>query len=86
MDLHFLIQIFVERVRSLTLSRHLTVYRIASIEDTTFGSRVTVAASLCLNPGLLDDRPPFLGIGFHKRAERLRRLLLARENLEPEFN
>ena len=38
-----------------------------------------------LEPGLLDDRPPFFGIGFNNRAESLRRLLLARENLLPEI-
>jgi len=41
--------------------------------------------SLRLDAGRLHDRPPFLGIGFHQRAERLRRLLLPRENLEPKF-
>jgi hypothetical protein len=35
--------------------------------------------------GRLDDRPPSLGIGFHQRAERLRRLSLARENLLSEI-
>jgi hypothetical protein len=36
--------------------------------------------------GLLDDRPPFLGIGLHKRAERLRRLSFARENVPSEID
>jgi hypothetical protein len=49
-------------------------------------ARVTVAASLCLNPGVFDDRPPFLGAGLHERAERLRCLSLARKNLEREFD
>src|SRR5271154_5347608 len=39
-----------------------------------------------LNPQLLDDRPPFLGIGLHQRAERLRCLLAGRKNLAPEFD
>jgi len=36
--------------------------------------------------GFLDYRPPFLGAGFHKRAERLRRLLVARKNLYSELD
>jgi hypothetical protein len=36
--------------------------------------------SLRLEPELLDDGPPFLGVGLDQCAERLRRLLLAREN------
>ena len=39
-----------------------------------------------LDPELLDERPPFLGIGFHKRAERLRCLWLARENVRSEID
>src|SRR6516225_2448186 len=34
---------------------------------------------LCLNAQFLDDRPPFLDTGLHKRAERLRCLSLSRE-------
>jgi hypothetical protein len=32
-------------------------------------THVTVSGSLDLNPKLFDDRPPFLGIGFHERFE-----------------
>jgi hypothetical protein len=46
------------------------------LEDGHFGS---------LDAKLFDDRPPFLGIGGLQRAERLRRWLLARENLPPEI-
>jgi hypothetical protein len=41
--------------------------------------------SLYLDPQILDYRPPFLGIGFHERAERFRRLLFARENFHSGF-
>jgi hypothetical protein len=34
--------------------------------------------SLRFDPCRLDDRPPFLDVGLLQRAERLRRLLLAR--------
>ena len=37
------------------------------------------------DPQLLDDRPPFFRISFHERAERLRRLLFARENFLAEL-
>src|SRR5215467_3969019 len=37
-----------------------------------------------LDPQLLDDQPPFLGVGLHERAERLWRLPLARKNLQPQ--
>jgi hypothetical protein len=43
-------------------------------------------SSLRVDPQLLDDRPPFLGIGFHERAERLRHLLFARENFSPKID
>ena len=43
----------------------------------TFG----LAHSLRLDPELFDERPKSLGIGFYQRAERFRRVLLARENL-----
>ena len=45
-----------------------------------------MAASLRFDPGLLDDRPPFLDFGFLKSAERLGRLLVRRENLLPEVS
>jgi hypothetical protein len=32
------------------------------------------------------DRPPFLGIGLHQRAERFRRVLLAWKNLSSELD
>jgi hypothetical protein len=38
-----------------------------------------------VDPELLDDRPPFLGISLHQRAKHLRRLPLARDNLKPEI-
>ena len=44
-----------------------------------------VAGLFRLDPQRLDDRPPFLRISLYKRAERLRCLLLARENLQPEI-
>jgi hypothetical protein len=62
-----------------------TSSRIANIEVTTFGSPVNVAVSLRLEPKFLDDRPPFLGVGLHQRAERFRRLLFARENFHAEI-
>jgi hypothetical protein len=34
---------------------------------------------------LLDDLPPFLGIGLHQRAQRSRRLSLASKNLKSEI-
>src|SRR6516164_4203561 len=37
---------------------------------TASSGALTVAASLCLNLGVFDDRPPFLGVGLHERAER----------------
>ena len=42
------------------------------------------ARSFQFDPKLLDDRPPFLRVGFHHRAERLGGALLARKNLLPE--
>ena len=48
------------------------------------GSEVMVT-SLCLDPKLPDERPPFLDLGLLHCAERLRRLLLARENLIPDI-
>jgi hypothetical protein len=51
------------------------------------GNRFTRSSiSFRLDPGRLDDRPPFLCIGFHQRAERLRGLLFARKNLKPEID
>jgi hypothetical protein len=41
--------------------------------------------SLRFYPELLNERPPFFGIGLHKRAKRLRCLSLARENFVPQF-
>ena len=41
--------------------------------------------SFGLDPQLLDERPPFLGIGLHQRAERFRRLLFAGKNLQSEI-
>src|SRR6266481_3352079 len=41
--------------------------------------------SLRLDPQFLDDRPPPLGIGLHKRAECLRCLSLARKNFHSEI-
>jgi hypothetical protein len=69
----------------VTPSRHWTNCRIANIEVTTFGSLVTVTASLYLNPELLDDRPPFLGISFLERTQCLGCLSLPRENLRTYF-
>jgi hypothetical protein len=40
--------------------------------------------SLRLDPELLDERQPFLGVGFHKCVERLRCLSFPRENLHSE--
>jgi hypothetical protein len=42
--------------------------------------------SFSFDPGRLDDRPPFLDFGFLKSTERLRRLLVGRENLLPEVS
>ena len=42
--------------------------------------------SLRLDSQLLDDRPPFLGIGLLQSAKRLRRLLFAWENLVPDID
>jgi hypothetical protein len=39
--------------------------------------------SLPLDVCRLDDRPPFLDLGLLQRPERLRRLLVPRENLKP---
>jgi hypothetical protein len=39
-----------------------------------------------LDPELLDDRPPFHGIGLHQRAESFRCLLVAREDVEPSLS
>src|SRR5215467_94264 len=41
-------------------------------------------SSFRVDPELLDDRPPFLGIGLHQSAERLRGLPLARKNVVSE--
>src|SRR6516165_4347870 len=38
------------------------------------------------DPKLLDNRPPFLGIGFYKCAECLRSLTLASKSLESEID
>src|SRR5260370_8732893 len=38
-----------------------------------------------LDIGRLDDRPPLLDLGALKRRKRLRRLLVARRNLQPEI-
>src|SRR5262249_17167992 len=46
---------------------------------------IVLDASFRLDPKLLDERPPFLDLGLLECAERLRRLLLARENLIPEI-
>ena len=43
--------------------------------------RPAQARLLTLDICRLDDRPPFLDLGLVKRAERLRDLLIARENL-----
>jgi hypothetical protein len=50
------------------------------------GATNVPATSFHLDPQFLDDRPPFAGIGFHQRAERLRCLLASWENLVPEFD
>src|SRR5271168_3442861 len=42
--------------------------------------------SFRLDPQLLDDRPPFLGIGLLQGGEHLRRLSLSRKNLQPEID
>ena len=52
---------------------------------TTFGSPVTVAASFCLDPQLPNYRPPLVSVGLLQACKRLRRLLLARENLLAEI-
>jgi hypothetical protein len=41
--------------------------------------------SLRLEPKLLDERPPFLGIGFAEGTQRLRGLAFARINLKAEI-
>jgi hypothetical protein len=52
------------------------------------GSRTFSAgsSSFRLDPKLLDDRPPILGVGLYQCAESLRRLLLTRENLDREID
>ena len=52
-----------------TRSRHWQFARLQASKAQPL-ARVTAAASLCLNPGVFDDRPPFLGVGLHERAER----------------
>ena len=44
------------------------------------------AYSFWFDRGRFDDRPPFLGIGFHKCPECLRRLLITRKQLISKFN
>ena len=43
-------------------------------------TRTGLRSLLRFDPKFLDDRPPFFGVGLDQRAERFRRLLLAREN------
>src|SRR5580658_2189873 len=66
----------------MTLSRHWLSARL-QISKLQLFSRF---ASLRANPELLDEGPPFPGGGLYKRTERLRRLLLAWGNLEPEID
>jgi hypothetical protein len=42
--------------------------------------------SFGLNPDLLYERPPFLNIGLHERAEHLRRLLIGRKHLQSDVD
>jgi hypothetical protein len=44
------------------------------------------ATSFRLDPELLDDPPPFLGIGLHQRAERLRCLSFAWKDFKPKID
>src|SRR3974390_1605812 len=69
----------------LTRSRHSSRCWVASNRATTL-VRCNRIGSLGLDPQLLDDRPPSLGVGLHKRAECLRGLSLARENLQSEID
>ena len=47
-------------------------------------SHCVSASSFRLDPELLNERPPFLGIGLHQRPERLWRLSLVRKNVVSE--
>ena len=44
-----------------------------------------LCGSFRLDPKLLDDRPPSLGISLLQGFERLRRLSVARDNFQPEI-
>ena len=48
-------------------------------------TRTGLRGLLRFDPKFLDDRPPFLGVGLHQRAECFRRLLFGRENLLAEI-
>jgi hypothetical protein len=49
------------------------------------GANQTLRAHSGFDPKLLDDRPPFLGIGLYQRAECLRCLSFAWKKLVPEI-
>src|SRR5215468_9239842 len=57
----------------------------ANISDADTAAAVE-GHSLWLDGGRSDDRPPFLGISFHKCTECLRRLLITRKKFIPEFD
>jgi|SRR5215471_1589487 len=57
----------------------------ANISDADTAATVE-GYSLWMDGGRSDDRPPFLGTGFHKCSERLRRLLITRKKFIPEFD
>src|SRR5580700_223162 len=58
----------------------------AATRSCTRGTELSRTASLLqLDAGRLDDRPPFLDFSLLVSGKRFGRLLVARENLHPEF-
>ena len=55
--------------------------RVASVGAATFLLGMTRFGSLCLDPELLDDRPPFLDLGLLNSTERRWRLLSERRDV-----
>jgi hypothetical protein len=77
--------------RTATLCDNLVISRLAmdAVDPPPLDPNLPNVASpesFPLDAGRRDDRPPFLDVGLHERPECLRRLLLTRENLQPEFH
>src|ERR1700730_1278507 len=71
-----------------TTSRQTSATRTdtTSRSPTSLGSTCAATDRLFrLEPQLLDDRPPFRGVGLLHGGERRRRLLLARKDLDGDF-